>query len=49
MPTAKNAAGDYPASLKKCAGANLPAFTAEQKVLLRGALDFLGINFYTGK
>jgi len=41
--------GDYPASLKACAGANLPAFTAEQSRLVKGSLDFLGINFYTGK
>lgn len=41
--------GDYPESLKQCAASNLPSFTAEQKELLKGSLDFLGINFYTGK
>eukprot|EP00878_Enallax_costatus_P009751 GHUV01010184.1.p1 GENE.GHUV01010184.1~~GHUV01010184.1.p1 ORF type:complete len:541 (+),score=93.23 GHUV01010184.1:583-2205(+) len=41
--------GDYPDSLKKCTGTNLPSFTAEQSALLKGSLDFLGINFYTGK
>lgn len=41
--------GDYPDSLKQCAASNLPSFTAEQKELLKGSLDFLGINFYTGK
>jgi beta-glucosidase len=42
-------AGDYPESLKACAGANLPKFTAEESQLVKGSTDFLGINFYTGK
>uniref|UniRef100_A0A383WHZ0 beta-glucosidase n=1 Tax=Tetradesmus obliquus TaxID=3088 RepID=A0A383WHZ0_TETOB len=41
--------GDYPASLKSCAKDVLPSFTAEESKLLKGSLDFLGINFYTGK
>jgi beta-glucosidase/6-phospho-beta-glucosidase/beta-galactosidase len=42
-------AGDYPSSLKSCAGSNLPKFTDEESRLVKGSLDFLGINFYTGK
>jgi beta-glucosidase len=41
--------GDYPSSLKSCAGSNLPVFTTEESKLVKGSLDFLGINFYTGK
>jgi beta-glucosidase len=41
--------GDYPESLKTCAKDLLPSFTAEESALLKGSLDFLGINFYTGK
>jgi beta-glucosidase/6-phospho-beta-glucosidase/beta-galactosidase len=41
--------GDYPSSLKSCAGSNLPKFTDEESRLVKGSLDFLGINFYTGK
>lgn len=41
--------GDYPESLKSCAGGNLPKFTPEQSQLVKGSTDFLGINFYTGK
>lgn len=43
------AAGDYPESLKACAGDNLPKFTPEESAMLKGSTDFLGINFYTGK
>lgn len=48
-PSAVLCAGDYPESLKTCAGANLPKFTPEESQLVKGSTDFLGINFYTGK
>jgi len=41
--------GDYPDSLKTCAGAHLPKFTPEESRMIKGSTDFLGINFYTGK
>ena len=41
--------GDYPASMKKCVKEDLPEFTAEEKEMVKGSLDFQGINFYTGK
>ena len=40
--------GDYPASVKAAHPA-APAFTEEQRALLKGSVDFLGINFYTAQ
>ena len=40
--------GDYPASVKAAHPA-APAFTDEQRALLKGSVDFLGINFYTAQ
>uniref|UniRef100_A0A7I4CGE9 Beta-glucosidase n=1 Tax=Physcomitrium patens TaxID=3218 RepID=A0A7I4CGE9_PHYPA len=39
--------GDYPASMKITLGSVLPNFTLEQKSLLKGSQDFIGINQYT--
>ncbi|KAM7472468.1 hypothetical protein LguiA_010651 [Lonicera macranthoides] len=39
--------GDYPQSMRKNAGDRLPKFTEEESKLLKGSLDFLGINYYT--
>lgn len=40
--------GDYPEIMKKyITGGRLPTFTAEQKALLKGSMDFLGINHYS--
>jgi beta-glucosidase len=41
--------GDYPASLKQCVKDDLPVFTEEEKKMVKGSLDYQGINFYTGK
>lgn len=38
--------GDYPKSMKDLVGDRLPAFTEEEKNLLRGSVDFIGINYY---
>jgi beta-glucosidase/6-phospho-beta-glucosidase/beta-galactosidase len=38
--------GSYPAGMKKILGKRLPEFTAEQKTLITGALDFVAINYY---
>jgi len=32
--------------MKKNAGSRLPFFTSREKSLVKGSLDFLGINFY---
>ncbi|KAK4349313.1 hypothetical protein RND71_032068 [Anisodus tanguticus] len=39
--------GDYPASMRANVGRRLPKFTAEQKKLVKGSIDFLGMNYYT--
>lgn len=39
--------GDYPAIMKKRLGDKLPAFTPEEKEMLKGSSDFLGLNHYT--
>jgi cellulose synthase/poly-beta-1,6-N-acetylglucosamine synthase-like glycosyltransferase len=39
--------GDYPQSMKSAAGNRLPKFTEAQSNLLKGSLDFLGVNYYT--
>lgn len=39
--------GDYPESMKKLLGKRLPMFTKEEKRLLRGSSDFIGLNHYS--
>ena len=39
--------GDYPASMRKGLGSNLPSFTAEEAALIKGSQDFVGINHYS--
>ncbi|CAI0556661.1 unnamed protein product [Linum tenue] len=39
--------GEYPASMRRLVGDRLPKFTPEQSRMLRGSLDFLGVNYYT--
>ncbi|XP_065631160.1 beta-glucosidase 12-like [Quercus suber] len=39
--------GDYPHSMRSLVGDRLPKFTKEQSKLLKGSLDFLGLNYYT--
>eukprot|EP00246_Nothoceros_aenigmaticus_P010636 TRINITY_DN2732_c0_g2_i1.p1 TRINITY_DN2732_c0_g2~~TRINITY_DN2732_c0_g2_i1.p1 ORF type:complete len:560 (-),score=70.47 TRINITY_DN2732_c0_g2_i1:786-2465(-) len=41
--------GDYPEVMRKQVGDRLPTFTAEEKDLLRGSVDFVGINHYTSR
>ncbi|KAL6853789.1 hypothetical protein ACP4OV_019818 [Aristida adscensionis] len=38
--------GDYPRVMKKIVGSRLPSFTKEQSEVIRGAIDFIGINHY---
>jgi hypothetical protein len=38
--------GEYPAIMKKNVGSRLPFFTSSETNLVKGSLDFLGINFY---
>ncbi|KAK3018239.1 hypothetical protein RJ639_004823 [Escallonia herrerae] len=39
--------GDYSRLMKSLIGARLPRFTPEQSKLVKGSLDFLGLNYYT--
>ncbi|MGE9295215.1 MAG: GH1 family beta-glucosidase [Puniceicoccales bacterium] len=39
--------GDYPAIMRERVGERLPKFTPEQSAMLRGSVDFLGLNHYT--
>ncbi len=39
--------GEYPAIMRERLGDRLPEFTPEQKQLLKGSADFLGLNHYT--
>ncbi|KAK3162262.1 hypothetical protein QOZ80_1BG0087510 [Eleusine coracana subsp. coracana] len=38
--------GDYPLVMKKIVGSRLPSFTKVQSEAVRGALDFIGVNYY---
>ncbi|XP_020235716.1 beta-glucosidase 11 isoform X2 [Cajanus cajan] len=38
--------GDYPDVMKKNAGSRLPSFTQKESNMVRGSIDFIGINFY---
>ncbi|XP_025824069.1 beta-glucosidase 12-like [Panicum hallii] len=40
--------GDYPLSMRRLVGNRLPRFTKEQSELVKGAFDFIGLNYYTG-
>ncbi|GMI87429.1 beta glucosidase 40 [Hibiscus trionum] len=39
--------GDYPNSMRSRVGTRLPTFTESESALLKGSLDFVGINHYT--
>ncbi|CAI8601030.1 unnamed protein product [Vicia faba] len=39
--------GEYPSTLRKNVGSRLPFFTSRESNLVKGSIDFLGVNFYT--
>jgi len=41
--------GDYPAVMRENVGNRLPHFSEDEILLLRGCLDFIGINHYTSR
>nr|BAO04174.1 hypothetical protein [Delphinium grandiflorum] len=41
--------GDYPFVMRKLVGERLPTFTKEEKKMVKGSLDFVGINYYYSK
>ncbi|KAJ9139722.1 hypothetical protein P3X46_030430 [Hevea brasiliensis] len=41
--------GDYPNTLRSLVGDRLPKFSEEQSKMVKGSIDFLGLNYYTAK
>ncbi|XVF53460.1 hypothetical protein PTKIN_Ptkin05aG0101000 [Pterospermum kingtungense] len=39
--------GEYPKSMRSLVGSRLPKFTEEESKMLKGSIDFLGLNYYT--
>ncbi|CAN4093070.1 unnamed protein product [Withania somnifera] len=39
--------GDYPSIMKKAAGTRIPTFTNYEAKLVKGSVDFIGLNHYT--
>ena len=39
--------GDYPSSMRSRVGSRLPTFSKSEAALVKGSLDFVGINHYT--
>jgi beta-glucosidase/6-phospho-beta-glucosidase/beta-galactosidase len=39
--------GDYPEVMRTWLGDRLPKFTKEESLLVKGSVDFVGINHYT--
>ncbi|KAM0987103.1 hypothetical protein ACFX19_011421 [Malus domestica] len=39
--------GDYPSSMRSRVGSRLPTFSKSESALIKGSLDFVGINHYT--
>ncbi|CAI0450271.1 unnamed protein product [Linum tenue] len=39
--------GEYPQSMRTLVGNRLPKFSKEESKLVKGSLDFLGLNYYT--
>ncbi|XP_056163387.1 furostanol glycoside 26-O-beta-glucosidase-like isoform X2 [Syzygium oleosum] len=39
--------GDYPSIMRSLVKDRLPTFTAEEKKLMKGSFDFIGINYYS--
>ncbi|TXG60168.1 hypothetical protein EZV62_014741 [Acer yangbiense] len=40
--------GDYPFSMRTLVGERLPKFSKKESMMVKGSLDFLGLNYYTG-
>ena len=41
--------GKYPTIMREMVGDRLPEFTPEQSALVKGSLDFLGLNYYVSQ
>ena len=40
--------GTYPKSMRQYVGDRLPKFSAAESKSVKGSMDFLGMNYYTG-
>ncbi|KAL0305057.1 UNVERIFIED_CONTAM: Beta-glucosidase 12 [Sesamum angustifolium] len=40
--------GDYPRTMRSIVGDRLPNFTKEEEALVKGSIDYVGLNYYTG-
>ncbi|XP_054825083.1 beta-glucosidase 11-like isoform X2 [Prosopis cineraria] len=38
--------GEYPETMKKIAGSRLPSFTKTESNIIKGSVDFIGLNYY---
>ncbi len=41
--------GDYPKSMRDLVKERLPIFSEEEKKMITGTLDFIGLNYYTSR
>ncbi|XP_043814486.1 beta-glucosidase 17 isoform X3 [Manihot esculenta] len=41
--------GDYPKSMKSLVGNRLPKFSEEQSKMIKGSIEFVGVNYYTAR
>ncbi|XP_037496905.1 beta-glucosidase 17 isoform X2 [Jatropha curcas] len=41
--------GDYPETMRSLVGDRLPKFTEEESKMIKGAIDFVGLNYYTAR
>ena len=41
--------GEYPKSMKLLVKERLPIFSEEEKKMITGTLDFIGLNYYTSR
>jgi beta-glucosidase len=41
--------GDYPKEMRARTGTKQPEFSTEEKSLLKGSTDFIGLNHYTSR
>lgn len=39
--------GDYPIEMRNILGSQMPRFSSNEKSLIKGSLDFIGVNHYT--
>ena len=39
--------GNYPSSMRMIVGNRLPRFTKQESEMIKGAFDFIGLNYYT--